>query len=145
MSVPDVAMGKFARLATRWLPAEIEALEKDVASGKVHPRDAKMRLAREIVSVFFGEADARAAEEAFVHLFQKKDIPGEMPEYTLQPGQTVLDVLAAAGLIASKSDGRRLVEQKGVKLDGEALEKFDAPFPHPGVLQVGKRRFVRVK
>ena len=145
MSVPDVAMGKFARLATRWLPAEIEALEKDVASGNLHPRDAKMRLAREIVSIFYGEADAVAAEEAFVHLFQKKDVPEEMPEYALQPDQSVLDVLTAAGLVSSKSDGRRMVEQKGVKLDGQALEKFDALFPHPGVLQVGKRRFVRVK
>jgi len=145
MSVPDVAMGKFARLATRWLPAEIEALEKDVASGKIHPRDAKMRLAREIVSIFYGEADAGAAEEAFVHLFQKKDIPDEMPEFALQPGQTLVEVLTAAGLVASKSDGRRMVEQKGVKLDGQVLEKFDALFPHPGVLQVGKRRFVRVK
>jgi tyrosyl-tRNA synthetase len=145
MSVPDVAMGKFARLATRWLPAEIEVLEKDVASGKIHPRDAKMRLAREIVSIFYGEADAAAAEEAFVHLFQKKDIPDEMPEFALQPGQTLVEVLTAAGLVASKSDGRRLVEQKGVKLDGQVLEKFDALFPHPGVLQVGKRRFVRVK
>jgi tyrosyl-tRNA synthetase len=57
----------------------------------------------------------------------------------------VLDVLAAAGLVASKSDGRRMIEQKGVKLDGEILDKFDAAFPHAGVLQVGKRRFVRVK
>ncbi len=145
MSVPDVAMGKFARLATRWLPAEIESLEKDVASGKLHPRDAKMRLAREIVSIFYGDSDAQAAQDAFVRQFQQKDIPDEMPEFALQPGQTVLDVLAAAGLVASKSDGRRMIEQKGVKLDGEVLEKFDAPFPHPGVLQVGKRRFVRVK
>jgi tyrosyl-tRNA synthetase len=145
MSVPDVAMGKFARLATRWLPAEIESLEKDLASGKLHPRDAKMRLAREIVSIFYGEAGAKQAEEAFVHLFQKKDLPDEMPEYVLQPGQTVLDVLAAAGLVASKSDGRRMVEQNAVKLDGELLENFEASFPHPGVLQVGKRRFMRVK
>jgi tyrosyl-tRNA synthetase len=145
MSVPDVAMGKFARLATRWLPVEIEALEKDIASGKLHPRDAKMRLAREIVSIFYGETDANAAEEAFIHLFQKKDIPDAMPEFALQPGQTLVEVLTAAGLVASKSDGRRMVEQKGVKLDGEVLEKFDALFPHPGVLQVGKRRFVRVK
>ena len=144
MSVPDVAMGKFARLATRWLPAEIEVMEKDVASGKLHPRDAKMRLSREIVSVFYGEAEAAKAEEAFVHLFQKKDVPDEMPEYALLPGQNLLDVLMAAGLVASKSDGRRMVGQKGVKLDGEVLEKFDASFPHPGVLQVGKRRFVRV-
>ena len=145
MSVPDMAMGKFARLATRWLPAEIESLEKDLASGKLHPRDAKMRLAGEIVSIFYGEAGAKQAEEAFVHLFQKKDLPDEMPEYVLQPGQTVLDVLAAAGLVVSKSDGRRMVEQNAVKLDGELLENFEASFPHPGVLQVGKRRFVRVK
>jgi tyrosyl-tRNA synthetase len=145
MSVPDMAMGKFARLVTRWLPGQIEALEKDVTSGKLHPRDAKMRLAREIVSIFYGETDAKAAEGAFIHLFQKKDVPDEMPEYSMQYGQTVQDVLVAADLVSSKSEGRRLVEQKGVKLDGEVLEKFDAPFPHPGVLQVGKRRFVRVK
>ncbi len=145
MSVPDMAMGKYARLATRWLPSEIESLEKDVSAGKIHPRDAKMRLAREITSIFYGATDAQAAEEAFVRLFQQKDVPEEMPEYKLEPNQTVLDVLVTAALVTSKSEGRRLVEQKGVKLDGKALEKFDAVFPHPGVLQVGKRRFVRVK
>jgi tyrosyl-tRNA synthetase len=145
MSVPDVAMGKFARLATRWLPSEIEAMEKDEASGRLHPRDAKMCLAYEIVSIFYGATKAEAAQEAFVNLFQKKDVPEEMPEFSLQPGQTVLEVLVAAGLVTSKSDGRRMVGQKGVKLDGEVLAKSDKPFPHSGVLQVGKRRFVRVK
>jgi tyrosyl-tRNA synthetase len=104
-----------------------------------------MRLAREIVAIFYGEEDAQAAEEAFVHLFQKKDVPEDMPEYPLKPGQSVVEVLVAAGLVASKSDAKRMVEQKAVKLDGDVLEKFDAGFPHPGVLQVGKRRFVRVK
>jgi tyrosyl-tRNA synthetase len=145
MSVPDIAMGKYARLATRWLPAEIKAMEMEVTSGKLHPRDAKMRLAREIVSIFYGDADARAAEEAFVRLFQNRDVPEDMPEYPLHLGQTVVEVLGATGMVASKSEGKRMVEQKGVKLDGEVLGKFDAPFPHPGVLQVGKRRFVRVK
>jgi tyrosyl-tRNA synthetase len=145
MSLPDLAMGKFARLVTRWLPDEIEIMEKDIASGNLHPRDAKMHLAREIVSIFYGDADSMAAEEAFVHLFQKKDMPDEIPEYALQPGQTVLDVLEAANLVVSRSDGRRMIEHKSVKLDGEVLDKFDTPFPHPGVLQVGKRRFVRVK
>jgi tyrosyl-tRNA synthetase len=143
--VPDAAMGKFCRLATRWAPAEIDALEKDMASGKLHPRDAKMRLSHEIVSIFYGESAAQAAEENFIRLFRQKDAPDEMPEYALQPGQTVLDVLVAANLVASKSEGRRMIDQKGVKLDGEVLEKFEADFPHGGVLQVGKRRFVRVK
>jgi tyrosyl-tRNA synthetase len=57
----------------------------------------------------------------------------------------VIDVLITAGLVTSKSEGRRMIDQKGVKLDGEVLEKADAVFSHPGVLQVGKRRFVRVK
>jgi tyrosyl-tRNA synthetase len=145
MSVPDKAMGSFMRLVTRWTPDEIAEIEANLISGALHPRDAKMSLAREIVSIFHNEAVALAAEEAFKKVFQQKDIPDEMPEFTLKPDQTVLDVLVAAGLVASKSIGRRMFEQKGVKLDGEILEKFDTPFPHPGVLQVGKRRFVRVK
>ena len=68
-----------------------------------------------------------------------------MPEYALRDGQTILDVIVESGLVASKSEGRRMVDQKAVRLDGNTLEKADAPFPQPGVLQVGKRRFVRVK
>jgi len=145
MSIPDLAMGKYLRLATRWSPQEIDAFEKDVASGKTHPRDAKMSLAREIVSIFYGEAGARSAEEAFVKTFQQKEVPDEMPEYKLESGQTVLDVILAAKLASSKSEARRLFDQKGVRLDGETIEKGDTPFPHSGVLQVGKRKFLRVK
>jgi len=145
MSVPDFAMGKYMRLATRWSPNEIEMLEKEIASGQLHPRDAKMKMAYEIVSIFYGEADARSAQEAFVKMFQQKELPDEMPELTMEAGQTILDVILAAKLAASKSDARRLIDQRGVRLDGEVLERSDAPFPHPGVLQVGKRKFLRVK
>src|SRR6185369_12370328 len=66
MSVPDLAMGKYMRLATRWSPPAIDAVENEVSSGKMHPRDAKMKLALEIVSIFYGEAEARSAQEAFI-------------------------------------------------------------------------------
>jgi tyrosyl-tRNA synthetase len=145
MSVPDKAMGSYMRLVTRWTPDQITEFEAGLKSETLHPRDVKMVLAREIVTIFYDEAESLTAEDAFKKVFQQKDVPDKMPEFALQPGQTVLDVLAAAGLVASKSDGRRMIEQRGVKLDGEVLEKFDAAFPHPGVLQVGKRRFVRVK
>jgi len=145
MSVPDKAMGAYMRLVTRWTPDRIAEIEADLKSGKLHPRDAKMALAREIVSIFHSEAAAQVAEEIFRKVFQQGLIPLEMPEYNMTKGQTGVDVLAATGLVKSKSEGRRMIEQKGVKLDGEVLEKFDAPIPHPGVLQVGKRRFVRVK
>ncbi len=145
MSLPDMAMGEYMRLVTRWTPARITEIESELKSGKLHPRDAKMALAYEIVSIYHSEAAAQTAEENFRKVFQQREVPDEMPVYALQSGQSVLDVLKATGLVASKSDGRRMVEQKGVKLDGEDLDTFDAPFPHPGVLQVGKRRFVRVK
>ena len=145
MSIPDAAMGKYMRLATRWSPHEIEALEKDVASGKIHPRDAKMKVAYEIASIFYGDVDAQRAQDAFVKMFQQKEVPDEMPETELKNGQTVFDVILAAKMAASKSEARRLIDQKGVRLDGEVLERGDVPFPHPGVLQVGKRKFLRVK
>lgn len=145
MSIPDFAMGKFMRLATRWTPHEIEAFEKELLSEKMHPRDAKMKLSFEITSIFYGDADAKSAQQAFVKTFQKKEVPDEMPEHQLLEGQTVLGVILAAEMAPSKSEARRLIDQKGVRLDGEVLEHGDAPFPHTGVLQVGKRKFLRVK
>jgi tyrosyl-tRNA synthetase len=145
MSIPDIAMGSYMRLVTRWTPDKITEIETDLKSRVLHPRDAKMSLAREIVSIYHSEKCALLAEQAFKKVFQQKEIPDEIPNYFLQPGQNVLDVLIEAGLVENKSEGRRMIEQKGVKLDGEILQKFNTPFPHPGVVQVGKRRFVRVK
>ncbi|MCJ7723550.1 MAG: hypothetical protein MUP03_05405, partial [Anaerolineales bacterium] len=144
MSVPDFAMGKFFRLVTRWTPHEINSIETAIASGSLHPRDAKMKLAREITTIFYSEAEAAEAEKGFVRLFQQKEIPQKIPSYSLQEGQTVLDVLLASGLISSKGEGRRLIDQKGIRLDGKVIEIADAVFPHLGILQVGKRRFIRV-
>jgi len=145
MSVPDSAMGLYMRLVTRWSPQEIEKIERDVASGVFHPRDAKMKIANEITDIFYGDMDAKAAQENFVKTFQQKEIPDEMPEYVLQPGQSIVDVILAANLAESKSKARALIDQKGVRLDGEVLERGDAPFPNAGILQVGKRRFLRVR
>jgi len=145
MSIPDFAMGKYMRLVTRWSPHEIESMEKEVESGKLHPRDAKMKLSFEITSIFYSEVEAQKAQDAFIKTFQQKEIPDEMPDYELQSDQTVLDVILAARMASSKSEARRLFDQKGVRLDGETIERGDVAFPHPGVLQVGKRKFLRVR
>jgi tyrosyl-tRNA synthetase len=145
MSVPDTAMEKYMRLVTRWTPKEIDELLESVRSQRVHPRDAKMKLAREVVSIFYSAAQAQAAEEAFVRLFQQREMPGEMPDLAIKPGATLIEVIIQTGSAASKGEARRLIEQKGVRLDGEVLTRGDIPFPHPGVLQVGKRRFFRVR
>ena len=145
MSIPDAAMVKYLRLASRWTPHEIDAFEKDLASGAMHPRDAKMKMSFEIASIFYGAAEAHKAQDAFVKTFQQKEVPDEMPDYELKAGQTVLDVILDARMAASKSEARRLFDQKGVRLDGETVDRGDVPFPHAGVLQVGKRKFLRVK
>jgi tyrosyl-tRNA synthetase len=144
MSIPDTAMPKFFRLVTRWAPPQIEKIEKDLAENIVHPRDVKMQLAYEVVSAFYSEEEAITAQDAFIRLFQKGDTPEDMPEYELAAGQTVLEVLSAAGLIKSNGEGRRLITQNGVRLDGEPLKDPRAEFPHAGVLQVGKRKFIRI-
>jgi tyrosyl-tRNA synthetase len=144
MSVPDMAMPSFARLVTRWTPDEIAAREASLADGSLHPRDAKMQLAREITGAFYGDDLAAVAEAAFMRVFQQHAAPEEMPEYRLQPGQTLIDVLVSAGLAAGRKEARRLVDQRGVRLDGELLTAPLDLFPGTGILQVGRRHFVRV-
>lgn len=144
MSIPDAAMGKFSRLTTRWTPGEIEAIEQGVTTGKLHPRDAKMKLALEITTIFYGESEAKEAETAFKQVFQKGDVPDDMPEYKLQADQTVLDVLAESKIVSSRGEGRRMVQQNAVSLDGEKLTDPHAVFPGPGILRVGRRKFLQV-
>lgn len=144
MSVPDKAMPQYFSLVTRWTAGEVAELEKDIASGKIHPRDAKMKMAHEVTEIFHGMDAAKRAEENFVSVFQKGSLPEEMPIYVLKNGQTVLDVLIDGKLANSKSEGRRLIQQNGVRLDGTTLTDPNQVFPHPGVLQAGKRHFLRV-
>lgn len=143
MSVPDKAMGYFFRLVTRWTPKEIEAIERSIQQGEMHPRDAKMKLAHEIVSIYHSPEAAERAQAEFVRVFQQHDLPQEMDEWTLQPGSSVLEVVSN-GFGLSKSEVRRLIDQKGVRLDNVVLEDALAPFPGTGVLQVGKRKFLRI-
>lgn len=144
MSIPDKAIPEFFRLVSRLTPAEIEEIEGGLADGKLHPRDVKMRLAREIVSIYHDPEAAKEAEEAFKRVFQQGNVPEDMPEYKLAKGQTVLDVLADSKMVPSRGEGRRMVQQGGVSLDGEKLTDPHAEFPGPGVLRVGKRKFTRM-
>jgi tyrosyl-tRNA synthetase len=144
MSVPDFAMPQFARLVTRWTPEEIQRREEELAAGTLHPRDAKMALAREITGAFYGDEAADHAQQEFIRTFQQHAVPEVMEQIALEPGQNVVDVLVSSGLATSRSEARRLVEQKGVRLDGVVLEKPLEAFPGPGILQVGRRHFLRV-
>ncbi len=145
MSIPDSAMGTYSRLVTRWTPADIKVIEDGLKDGSLHPRDAKMKLAREVTACFYSETEADQAQNTFISMFQKHDIPDEVAESMVARDLSVIDILVNCQLVASRSDGRRLVDQKGVKLDGQVITDGKAPLEHEGVLQVGKRHFVRVK
>ncbi len=144
MSIPDKAMGVFSRLVTRWTPDEIDSFEAEFSSGKIHPKDAKMKLALEIVTIYHGQQEAKKAEAEFVRVFQEQGQPEEMNEFKFESGQSVLDVLEGAKLVESRSQARRMIQQGAVKLDDQKLDDPHAEFPGAGVLQVGKRRFIRI-
>ena len=148
MSIPDHAMSNFMNLVTRWTPAQIKRLEDDLATGAAHPRDVKMKLAFEIVEIFHGADAAQEAEAHFRTVFQERELPADMPEFVMSGPLALLDLLQAAGLTASRGEGRRLLAQGGIKLDGQRLEQIetviDLGAAGSRILQVGRRHFVRL-
>jgi tyrosyl-tRNA synthetase len=144
MSIPDSAMAIFFRLVTPLTPPQIKEIEDGFKNGSVHPRDAKMRLAFEIVAAFYGKEEAQAGQNAFVEMFQKGAIPTDIPERKIDGSLTLVDLLVNAELVKSKSEARRLIEQNGVKFDGQALSDPTQVMDREGVLQVGKRHFIKL-
>jgi tyrosyl-tRNA synthetase len=144
MSIPDKAMSSYARLVTRWGMDVINEFEKGIDSGKVHPKDAKMVLAKEITAAFFDGEKAEQAMQQFINIFQKGDIPDEIPEYHHEGELVLVDILVGSGMVSSKSQARRLVDQNGVKVDGGTTTDPYLVLDPPVIVQVGKRRFIKL-
>ncbi|MGD8244187.1 MAG: tyrosine--tRNA ligase [Anaerolineae bacterium] len=148
MSIPDSAMRNWFELVTRWKPERIEALFEALDRGKAHPMDAKKQLAWEIVSIFDGDEAAEEAAAHFQRVHQKGQLPEDMPSYALSEPENVVDIIAAADLARSKSQARRLVQQGAVRTDGERITDIETDIQldegEEVVLQVGKRRFLRL-
>ncbi|HHP51593.1 MAG TPA: tyrosine--tRNA ligase, partial [Moorella mulderi] len=148
MSLPDELMLLYFELVTPIPPEELEEIRRGLSSGQLHPRDVKMKLARLITSMYHEEEAALAAEEEFRRIFQKGELPQEMPEIVLKPGTVWLPrLMVQAGLVSSTSEARRLIRQGGVKVQGEKVVDPDLHLElRDGmVLQAGKRRFARIK
>jgi len=148
MSVPDDVMGDWFLLAAGRSEAEVAAVTAGLADGSLHPGETKRRLGREIVTRYWGVEAAREAEAEFDRLFRHHETPDEVEEHPL-PGDDpvwIPGLLSAAGLVASNSEGRRMVAQGAVKVEGVKIEAEDVPREalRGAVLQVGKRRFVRL-
>ncbi len=147
MSIPDTLIVKFFELTTEFSLEEIEKIKKSLDDGE-NPRNLKIRLAKELVTLYHDKKAANDAEQEFINMFQKKQLPDEIDEKKLkQTKWKLIDLLAETGLVASKGEARRMVEQGGVKVDQEKVESIDFELDISGgkLLQVGKRKFLRVK
>lgn len=153
MSIPDNLMPEYFRLCTDFSTEEIDKIEEGLKSGALHPRDVKMRLAGRLVAIYHGDAESRKAAEEFRKIFQKGDMPSEMPEFDLsreidpQGSINIVRLLGLTGLVGSSSEARRMIEQGAVKIDGEKISDYNLNVipQKDSVLQVGKRKYARIK
>lgn len=149
MSIPDALMIKYYRLCTALAVDEIDRLEAGVAEGAEHPNAVKRRLAREIVATYHALGSAESAEASFDRVFKQHQAPEEIAEVSVElPDEVHLPwLLHELGIAASSSEGRRLIDGGGVKIDGRTVEprQYDVARAHVEnmVIQVGKRRFAR--
>jgi tyrosyl-tRNA synthetase len=146
MSISDGLTFRYYELLTDRTPTEIAALRAGVEEGSLHPKRVKQDLAVEIVADFHSRRAAEAARDRFDAVFARGAVPDEIPSFTVPPTMRMLDLLTSAGLAGTRNEGRCLLTQGAVSLDGERIVQdlaVSAP-PDGAVLRVGKRRFLRV-
>lgn len=155
MSIPDGLMVAYWTLVTGAHRREIDDVARRLASGEYHPAEAKRDLAERLVNLYHGPQAGSAARARFDRVFKEKERPVDIPEIDI-PEAAIVDgrvwlprLLAALGLVTSNAEGRRLLEQGGVRLDDVVVSAAAADSPADGlrgtVMQVGKRRFVRLR
>jgi tyrosyl-tRNA synthetase len=149
MSISDDLMYRYYELLSDLSMAEIVALKEKVAAGQLHPKAVKVQLAKEMVARFHSQTAAEDAERNFEQVFARHKMPDEIEEIQLAVTEAeiwVPKLLMDAGLVKSTSDGRRMIQQHAVSIDGAKVEDINAAVPATGsiLLKVGKRRFCRV-
>lgn len=147
MSIPDELMMRYFMLVTDMSIEEQEQLTKDLESGAAHPRDVKMKLAHTIVRLYHGEEAANFGQDEFIRVFQKHAMPTDIPEYKVAITEEpvfVPQLLSDAGLTASNGEARRSIKAGAFKIDGEKCNEEHIVLKDGMVLQVGKRKFIKI-
>ena len=147
MSIPDNMIVRYFELATNLTSEKITEVKKALVGGQ-NPRDLKMQLGKQLVTEYHDAKSAKNAEAEFINVFSKKEMPEEI-ELKLIPHDkiNILELLSESGLVASKGEGRRLITQGGVKVDGKRIESIEheIDLKKEKIIQVGKRKFLKVK
>lgn len=149
MSLHDDLVGEYFELCTRVPLTRVQEVREGVAQGGIHPKDAKMELARELVTLYHSTEAAEQAQAGFIETFQKGGVPEDIPTIPATQGALLVDVLVGAGVVNSKTDWRRLVEGNAVHVlegaDTKTITDVHQCVTEPCTLKVGKRRFVRIE
>jgi tyrosyl-tRNA synthetase len=145
MSIPDELIAPYYELCTDIELSVIDELVKSLAGG-ANPRDAKASLAREIVAMYHGADAGIKAEEAWEKQFRQGEMPADILTVDVSSAVDVIDAVVQAGLGASRSEVRRMIDQGGLRCNGQVVTAPDELVLKTGdILQAGKRRFVRLK
>jgi tyrosyl-tRNA synthetase len=150
MSIPDELMIKYFDLVTDIHPNDIDKTKKALDDFQVNPRDVKANLAKEVVKLYHGESAAINSENNFIAVFQHKGIPENIqtvivkPEDMLSETVSILKLLLRIGLIPSTSEGRRLLKQGGIKINGQKIDTLELVLQTDDIIQVGKRNFIKI-
>ena len=153
MSISDNMMWRYYELLTDISISEINLMKKDADAGSMNPKDAKVRLAKEIIKTYHSEKAAEEAEKEFESIFKKGNMPADMPLYKLEKSDLkdnkiwICALLTKAGLTQSNTEARRMIQQGGVTVGGEKIADENLHIiPKDGiVIQVGKRRFIKLQ
>ena len=149
MSWTDGMIGNGFDLCTQISTSEVEKIKEKLYNkdSKVNPKDYKMKLAYEIVKLYYSEKEAKQAQDEFTNVFKNKENPEDMKEYRVEEGKKkLIDIIFEAKLTSSKGEARRLIEQGAVKIDGKAENKWniEIEIKEGMVVQVGKRKFIKL-
>lgn len=146
MSIPDNLITVYFKLTTLVSLKEIDSIAKDLQSQSVNPRDIKARLAKEVVTLYHGQDEAKKAAKEFDQIFKDKGRPSKIEEKKVS-SSNVLDVLVETKLASSKSEAKRLIEQGGIKIDNQIVKDWQKTITIKDnmIIQAGKRKFIKLK
>jgi len=147
MSVPDHLIIKYMTYLTDISRDKIKDYEDKMKNDKINPRDVKMVLAEEVVKMLYNEEEAQKAKDNFIAIFQKKDMPDDLPEIIVQENETILDIVAKTNVFDSNSEIKRAISQGAIRINDEKIDdfKFVPNFEDGDVLRVGKKNYFRLK
>lgn len=147
MSIKDELIIRYFKLVTQLSNEEIKTMEQEMTEGK-NPRDYKVKLAKTIIAQYHNIDEAEKAEKEFINIFSKNQIPNEINEFELiledDGNYWIPKLLQLLGLVSSTSDGKRMLDQGGVKINGEKITDNNLKVENGMVIQVGKRKFVKI-